>query len=109
MKSNDSVVTVREATEADRPGILDVAQDLPEWFDEHARQVAIPIDILHQDVFVAVASSEVLGFVSLYVSEGKLNIGWIGIRKSHHRKGIGSLLLIGSLAHNWHDHDPKAI
>ena len=42
---------------------------------------------------MAVASGDVLGFVSVYVSEGRLNIGWIGVRKSHHRRGIGLQLL----------------
>jgi len=87
------MIMIREATATDHSGILRVAQNLEGWFDEHARQIAIPMDIRYQDVFVAVASGDVLGFVSLYVADGRLNIGWLGVRRSHHRRGIGSLLL----------------
>ncbi len=93
MNSELKAVTIRKAVEADYPGILSVAQNLPEWFDERARQVAIPTDIRHQDVFVAIAPDGVLGFITLYVSEGRLNIGWIGVRKSHRRRSIGQQLL----------------
>jgi len=86
-------VAIRRAGEADRAGIQAVAAGLPEWFDEHARDVAIPTDIRHQEVFVAVAAGEVVGFVSVYVSEGRANIGWIGVRRDLHRRGIGSRLL----------------
>ncbi len=93
MTGGSKTFTVREATPSDRPAILAIAEDLPEWFDEHARQVAIPTDIVHQHVSVALEGPLVVGFISLYVSDGRLNIGWIGVLKSHHRKGIGHQLL----------------
>ena len=77
----------------DIPAIVSLAQGLEGWFDEHARTIAIPIDIRHQTTFVATEESELTGFVSLYVAEGRLNIGWIGVREDRHRCGIGTALL----------------
>lgn len=74
-------------------GILAVAQDLPEWFDESARENSIPIDIRYQEGFVAVSAQRVVGFVTLYVAEGRLHIGWLGVAREFHRQGIGTRLL----------------
>ena len=93
MENAHRSIEIRTCVEADYPGILAVAEDLPEWFDEHARLTAIPTDIRHQHVMVAVEDGAIVGFISLYVSEGKFNIGWIGVLKSHQRKGIGRQLL----------------
>ena len=87
------MITVREFAESDYAAVVAIAENLPEWFDEHARRIAIPTDIRHQRVFVAVDGDAVVGFISLYVSAGKLNIGWIGVAKHHHRMGAGQRLL----------------
>jgi GNAT superfamily N-acetyltransferase len=42
---------------------------------------------------VAERQGKVVGFITLYVAEGRLNIGWLGVRRDLHRQGIGRLLL----------------
>ena len=53
-------------------GILTIVENLPEWFDESARSKAVPTDIRHQMGFVAVSGQREVGFVTLYVAEGRL-------------------------------------
>jgi len=90
---------VRRGTPEDVPAIIALVQGLEGWFDEHARAIAIPTDVKHQTVFVASEGEELLGFVSLYVMEGRLNIGWIGVRRDWHRRGVGSALMARTEAH----------
>jgi GNAT superfamily N-acetyltransferase len=71
----------------------EVVAGLPEWFDERAKTTSIPIDIRHQRGFVAERQGKVVGFITLYVAEGKLNIGWLGVQHDLHRQGIGRSLL----------------
>jgi GNAT superfamily N-acetyltransferase len=87
------MITTRPMEARDRPGILAVAEALPEWFDKDARERAIPADIRHQDGFVALSQDEIVGFITLFVAEGRLNIGWLGVEPKHQHAGIGSRLL----------------
>jgi GNAT superfamily N-acetyltransferase len=87
------VIAVRAMRGEDHEAVLAVVEELHEWFDEGARRHAIPIDLAHQDGFVAVAEGVVVGFITLYVAEGRVNIGWLGVRPGLHRQGVGSLLL----------------
>jgi len=80
-------------TDADHSAVLAVATGLAEWFDEHARTIAIPADLRHQRGYVAESDGRVIGFITLYVSEGRLNIGWLGVDRPHHRRGVGSQLI----------------
>jgi GNAT superfamily N-acetyltransferase len=86
-------IKTRYIREQDYPAILEVAQALPEWFDADARGRAIPADLRHQAGFVALADGEVVGFVTLFIAEGRLNIGWLGVSPECHRQGIGTCLL----------------
>ena len=86
-------VEVRPIQARDRRGIVAVADALPEWFDADARGRAIPVDLRHQQGFVAVLRDEILGFITLFVAEGRLNIGWLGVRPDKQHDGIGSRLL----------------
>ena len=74
-------------------GILTIVENLPEWFDETARSRSVPTDIRHQHGFAAVADQKVVGFVTLYVAEGRLHIGWLAVDMGYQRQGIGSQLL----------------
>jgi GNAT superfamily N-acetyltransferase len=74
-------------------GIIAVAQSLPEWFDTDSRTWAIPIDLRFQEGFVAIIYARVVGFILLFVSEGRVNISWMGVHPDYHRQGIGGLLL----------------
>ena len=84
---------IRTLAEPDYSGIIELVAGLPEWFDDTARTTSIPIDIRHQRGFVAVRQGNVAGFITLYVADGRLNIGWLGVKRDLHRQGIGRLLL----------------
>lgn len=84
---------IRTLIESDHAGVDEVVAGLAEWFDERARTISIPIDIRHQRGFVAERQGKVVGFITLYVAEGKLNIGWLGVQHALHRQGIGRSLL----------------
>ncbi len=86
-------VETRPIQEQDHPAILDVAEALHQWFNSDARRRAIPVDLRHQDGFVAVSDGKILGFITLFFAEGRLNIGWLGVRPDCQRQGIGTRLL----------------
>jgi GNAT superfamily N-acetyltransferase len=83
--------------ESDYSGVDELVAGLPEWFDERARKTSIPIDIRHQRGFVAERLGQVVGFITLYVAEGRLTIGWLGVQRDLHRQGIGRMLLAKAL------------
>ncbi len=82
-----------------RDGVVSVAQALPEWFDESARTAQIPTDVKFHDGFVAVEKSSVVGFITLYVANGHLNISWMGVQPGFQRAGIGEALLRAAEGH----------
>lgn len=84
---------IRTLVPSDYPAVLDLVAGLPEWFDATARTQSIPIDLRHQHGFVATRDGEIAGFITLFVADGKLNIGWLGVRHDLHRQGIGRLLV----------------
>jgi len=73
--------------------VLQIIEALPDWFDIDARTRAIPIDLQFQEVFVAQDGGQIVGFVTLYIAEGRVNIGWMGVHPDHHRMGIGGQLI----------------
>lgn len=93
MHDQPNLIRILPLEERHHSGILAAAEDLPEWFDESAREKSIPIDIRYQEGFVAVSAQRVVGFVTLYVAEGRLHIGWLGVAREFHRQGIGTRLL----------------
>ena len=93
MQSQPHLTQIQPLEEEHYSGILTVAEGLPEWFDETARSKSIPTDIRHQEGFVAVSEQRVIGFVTLYVAEGRLHIGWLGVDKAFQRQGLGSRLI----------------
>ncbi len=84
---------IRVMKDTDSQGIRELVNELPEWFDEDARNRAIPSDLRHQKTFVAVEQDRALGFITLFFAEGRLNIGWLAVRRDYRGKGIGSALL----------------
>jgi GNAT superfamily N-acetyltransferase len=84
---------IRTIHEGDHADILALANALTEWFGDDARDRAIPVDVAHQDGFVAVVDGKAAGFITLFVMEGRLHIGWLGVRPDLHGRGIGSALL----------------
>ena len=65
---------IRALVEADYSEVIEIVAGLPDWFDD-AASISVPIDIKHQRGFVAERQGKVVGFMTLYVAEGKLNIG----------------------------------
>ena len=93
MQNQPNLTQILPLEEKHHPGILAVAENLPEWYDETARTKSIPIDIRHQEGFVSVSGQKVVGFLTLYVAEGRLHIGWLGVARKFHKQGIGTRLL----------------
>jgi GNAT superfamily N-acetyltransferase len=93
LDKREMMIETRPIQEPDHPCILAVAEALPEWFDADARGRAIPADLRHQDGFVALSKGEIVGFITLFFAEGRLNIGWLGVRPDCQKNGIGSRLL----------------
>lgn len=78
--------------------VVRIAEALPEWFDDDARTRAIPIDLRFQEVFVcedfgSSADNAILGFIALFIAEGRVNIGWMGVHPDYHRQGFGGRLI----------------
>jgi len=86
-------ITIKHLTPADTSGVIELIGSLHDWFDEDARERAIPIDLRFQDGFVADDGKRIVGFITLYVAEGRVNIGWMGVHADFHRQGIGGDLL----------------
>ena len=84
---------IRQFTNADRDAVVQIADDLPEWFNADARERAIPIDVMHQQCYIAFDNDLAVGFITLFVEEGRLHIGWLGVRKAFQGQGIGKALL----------------
>lgn len=89
---------IRSFTPKDLEQIVRIAELLPEWFDEDARTRAIPIDLKFQEVFVCEGygnspDQTLLGFIALFIAEGRVNIGWMGVHPDYHRQGIGGMLI----------------
>lgn len=93
------MIKIRAYQQKDIPSMIDIARALPQWFDEDARQRAIPIDLRFQDGYVAEMDGELIGFITLYVAEGRVNIGWMGVHPSHGRQGIGTKLIAAAEAY----------
>ena len=76
-----------ELTPAQFPDVVAIAQSLPEWFDDNARNIQIPTDVKYHDDFIAMVDGHPGGFVTLYVGQGRLNISWMGVLREHQRLG----------------------
>jgi GNAT superfamily N-acetyltransferase len=88
------MIETRPIQESDHAGIMAVVETLHDvWFNDAAYNHDIPSDLRHQHGFVALADGEAVGFITLFFAEGKLNIGWLGVRRERRGEGIGSQLL----------------
>lgn len=93
MRNKQDLTRIESLDPKHYDGILKIVENLPEWFDESARSKSVPVDIRHQMGFVAVASNKIVGFVTLYVAEGRLHIGWLAVAREFQRQSLGSRLL----------------
>ena len=90
---NDDMISVRSIEARDYAACAFVAKTLTGWFTEDAQIRAIPADLKFQRGFLAESDGQVVGFITLFVAEGRLNIGWLGVHRDYHRQGIGGKLL----------------
>lgn len=65
MKQSQPETIIRPLREADHAAVVAVVAELPEWFDERAKTISVPIDIKHQLGFVAERQGKVVGFMTL--------------------------------------------
>jgi GNAT superfamily N-acetyltransferase len=86
-------VIIRGIQKEDYDRIIAVVQELADCFDEDARLRAIPIDLCNQIGFIATLKEEIVGFITLFMAEGRINIGWLGVLPKRQRQGIGHKLL----------------
>ena len=93
------MVGIRPLRLKDKGDAIRVAQALPEWFDADSRNRAIPIDLRFQDGYVAEEGVQILGFITLYVAEGRMNIGWMGVMPGCQGQGIGGRLIAAAENH----------
>jgi GNAT superfamily N-acetyltransferase len=84
---------IRRMSAVDLKAVLAVVAELPEWFDSEARERTIPTDLRHQVTFIAEDQSHIVGFITLHVCNGRLEISWMGVRPERRRAGIGKALL----------------
>jgi GNAT superfamily N-acetyltransferase len=84
---------IRTMTASDEQAVLEVVATLSDWFDDDARNRSIPIDLKHHTTFVADDAGSVVGFISLHVYNGRLDISWMGVRNGCRGRGIGTRLL----------------
>jgi GNAT superfamily N-acetyltransferase len=91
-------VRVRPFEPRDSEAVEGIVESLGDWFDERARTRSIPTDLRHQDAHVALLAETVAGFMTLFVSQGRLNIGWIGVHRDLRRRGVGSALIESAAA-----------
>ncbi len=93
MRDKPDLTLIEPLASKHHAGILAVVENLPEWFDETARTKSVPTDLRHQLGYVAVSIHRVVGFITLYVTEGRLHIGWLAVDKHFQKHGVCSRLL----------------
>ena len=84
---------IRKLTDKDHVDLIEISESLSEWFDQSAGRKSIPVDIRHQCGYAAIIGSAVVGFITLYIAEGRLNIGWLGVHREFQGRLIGKALL----------------
>jgi len=85
-------IEIRKYRLSDVQQVTKIALGLPEWFTKNGME-AMTLDLKFQSGFVAEEEGDILGFVTWFVNQGKAEIGWLGVTKNHHKKGVGKLLL----------------
>ena len=84
-------IKIRKAKSDEISSVLEIASSLNEWFTENGVR-HIEQDLEFQAIFLAQASTEIVGFLSYFLYDGIGHIGWMGVLGNHHRSGIGKKL-----------------
>jgi GNAT superfamily N-acetyltransferase len=97
------MMNTRRMTPSDLPAVLGIVSELPEWFNGEARGKTIPTDLRHHATFIAEEDGRIVGFITLHVCGGRLEISWMGVAPEWRRSGIGRALLecAEHLAYEW--------
>lgn len=83
----------RPIEERDRAVILELARNLPDWFNAQGLAQMAQDVRSHQGV-VAVEAGRVVGFATWHVMDSETaHLSWLGVAKEVHRNGIGSALV----------------
>jgi GNAT superfamily N-acetyltransferase len=80
------------ATEEEKKKAIEIAQSLSEWFTKEGIK-NLTTDFEHNKVVVATDNNNVVGFACYTTYCGKLLLIWMGVKRSHWRKKIGTGLL----------------
>jgi GNAT superfamily N-acetyltransferase len=83
---------IRKATENNKKESLKIAKNLKEWFSDEGLK-NMKTDFNYNTLIVAVDENKTLGFLCYTTISGVIKILWIGVERSHQRKGIGKNLL----------------
>lgn len=79
--------------EHDRAAILELARNLPDWFNAQGL-VQMAQDVRSHQGVVAVEAGRLVGFATWHVMDSETaDLSWLGVAKEVHRKGIGSALV----------------
>lgn len=69
-----------------------LAGRLRDWFGDTG-VANMAKDLKHQRGYAAVDGERLMGFLSWFVNEGSVYIGWIAVDPDEHRRGIGRALV----------------
>lgn len=84
---------LRRLTPADHDAIFAVARHLAAWF-RPIDQLALAIDLVQHEGFVARHEQEDIGFVTFHViGDDVAEISWLGVHPDRQGVGVGSALL----------------
>lgn len=84
---------IRELTKQDHELVLTLARKLASWFNP-LDQMALAIDLLRHEGFVAMEGQDMAGFVTFHLPQSQIaELSWFGVQPSKQGQGIGVQLL----------------
>ncbi|MDO8528720.1 MAG: GNAT family N-acetyltransferase [Nanoarchaeota archaeon] len=83
---------IRKATEQDKKQAIKIAEELKEWFTRTAiKNMKIDFDL--NSLIVIIDKNKVFGFLCYTSYSGRMQLIWMGVKRSVQRKGLGDKLL----------------
>ena len=81
-----------ELTPALHDEAMALAGKLGQWFSDDGL-THMAVDMHHQPGIAATRDGALVGFLTWYVTEGSVCIGWIAVESQSHRQGVGAALV----------------